>query len=315
MQHSLPSLNSLRAFEAVARHLSYHAAAEELSVTPAAVKQLVSRLESSMGTSLLKRQGRGLVLTAAGRAGLDDLVLAMRYFRSASDKMRNQQRDKQLILSVEPSFSSAWLVPKLAQFRSRYPDINVLIDSSQSLIDLQQSNVDIAVRYGVNDHGECFSARLFDDHIRPACSPSVAADLPENMPLSELKPEHLIHWDVTHLVAADSSRQWGAWKSWLAYFGITDINTSQGLHFVEYTQALQAAIAGQGVILISDSILTGTFQAGLLVCPFKEVASPDIGYDVVCTQAAATRPEVKAFIDWITEAAAQDRSLQLRFAD
>lgn len=107
MIRSLPSLNTLRAFEVVARHLNYHAAAEELNVTPAAVKQLVSRLEQSIGTPLLQRQGRGLILTSAGKAGLDDLSHAMAHMKSSVDKMRGDQQSKQIIISVEPSFSSA----------------------------------------------------------------------------------------------------------------------------------------------------------------------------------------------------------------
>ncbi|WP_315979902.1 LysR family transcriptional regulator [Aliamphritea spongicola] len=86
MNQSLPSLNTLKAFEAAARHLNYHAAAEELTVTPAAVKQLVSRLEAAVGTPLLTRKGRGLILTPAGMAGLDDLNQGMQHIRTSVEK-------------------------------------------------------------------------------------------------------------------------------------------------------------------------------------------------------------------------------------
>ncbi|MCJ8298805.1 MAG: LysR substrate-binding domain-containing protein [Pseudomonadales bacterium] len=308
MIRSLPSLNTLRAFEAVARHLNYHAAAQELRVTPAAVKQLVSRLEQSMPMPLLKRKGRGLELTSAGQAGLNDLCLAMTHMKSAVEQMRQDQNSKQLIITVEPSFSSAWLVPKLAHFRNIHPDISVLIDSSQQLVDLERSNVDIAIRYGAQSNNKLVQHRLFNDQIIPACSPVVAESLPSSRELTDLLSTSLIHWDTSQLEAAESSRQWFVWKNWLAHFGVENIATREGLHFSDYNQALQAAIAGQGVILVSEPILINLFQTGLLTSPFREKASPNIGYDIVTTKEAVGRAEVQAFVDWILNAVKDEHS-------
>ena len=105
----MPSLNSLRAFEAVARHLSYQLAAEELRVTPAAVKQLVSKLEASVGSPLLERKGRGLALTPRGTAGRSDLNAAMQHMVSSVHKMRGHEKEKRLIVTVESSFATTWL--------------------------------------------------------------------------------------------------------------------------------------------------------------------------------------------------------------
>ncbi|WP_027857348.1 LysR substrate-binding domain-containing protein [Marinobacterium jannaschii] len=306
MSQSLPSLNALRAFEAVARHLNYHAAAEELRVTPAAVKQLVARLEASIGAPLLKRQGRGLILTATGEAGLDDLRLAMKSMKSSVTKMREYQGSRQLIITVEPSFSSAWLVPKLAQFRARHPDISVLIDSSAQLVELEKSNVDIAIRYGVQGDGRLQHFRLFDDVIIPACSPAVAAEIASEEGLASLLTTALIHWDTTQLEAAKTSRQWFVWENWLAHFNTQGLASNQGLHFSEYSQALQAAIAGQGVILVSEPIVSGLFQSGLLTRPFQERAMPEIGYDLVVTEEALQRSEVLAFAEWIQAVAREE---------
>jgi len=299
MIRSLPSLNTLRAFETVARHLNYHLAAEELRVTPAAVKQLVSRLEASIGTRLLQRKGRGLELTRAGQAGLSDLALAMAHMKSAVEHMREEHHIKQLIITVEPSFSSAWLIPKLAEFRVLHPDISVLIDSSAQLVELQRSKVDIAIRYGTKKDNNLVQQRLFNDQILPACSPDVANSLPPCSQLKDLQGTSLIHWDTSQLDAATSSRQWFVWKNWLAHFDIHKMATNEGLHFSDYSQALQAAIAGQGVILVSKPILNTLFQSGLLSCPFQEEATPDIGYDIVTTPQAMERGEVQAFVNWI----------------
>lgn len=307
MNQSLPSLNTLKAFEAAARHLNYHAAAEELNVTPAAVKQLVSRLEAAVGTPLLTRKGRGLILTQAGMAGLDDLSQGMQHIRTSVEKMRDTRQRRQLIITVEPSFSSAWLVPRLAQFRQAHPDISVLIDSCPQIIDLPRSNIDLAIRYGIPRDDGLVRHPLFSDIILPACSPAYAAGLPFPPVLSDLQASELIHWDTTQLEGAKSSQQWFLWKGWLANFGIQHIATDEGMHFSEYSQALQAAIAGQGVILVSEPIVSNLFQSGLLTCPFDEKASPALSYDVVATEESARRPEALAFIDWITATAHAER--------
>lgn len=115
-------LPSLRAFEVVSRHLSYQRAAQELNLSPAATKQLVGKLESTLGTLLLKRKGRGLELTREGQAGQEDLAAAMRYVASAIAKMRRQDAKNKLIVSVESSFATAWLVSRLEEFRYQCAD-------------------------------------------------------------------------------------------------------------------------------------------------------------------------------------------------
>ncbi|MDH3743238.1 MAG: LysR substrate-binding domain-containing protein, partial [Hyphomicrobiales bacterium] len=190
-------MHALRAFESVSRHLNYQLAAEELHVTPAAVKQLVSKLEAALGTRLLRRKGRGLELTEDGKAGREDLGVAMRYIASSVAKMRRHEDINKLIVSVESSFATAWLVPRLEEFRARHPEINVLIDSSQRIVDLQRSEVDVAIRYGVERDDGLSVHRLFDDRIFPACSPAFANGPPSLRNLEDLAEVTLIHWDIS----------------------------------------------------------------------------------------------------------------------
>lgn len=304
----LPSLHALRAFEAVSRHLSYQKAAEELNVTPAATKQLVGKLEAALGRPLLRRRGRGLELTQDGQAGQADLAVAMRYMSSCVAKMRRQERSNKLIVSVESSFATAWLVPRLEEFRTRHADINVLIDSSQHLVDLHQGDVDVAIRYGVEQDKTLVVHRLFDDQIFPACSPSLAGGSPKLEQLDDLAGTTLIHWDISHLAWARETRRWFTWDSWFAHVGAGHLRSDQGLHFNDYGLAVQAAVAGQGVVLASWPILKEPISAGLLVCPFSEKVTTDIGYDLVTTPSAATRAEANAFISWLTDAAAREES-------
>ena len=303
MRQWQPSLNALRAFEVVSRTLNYRLAAEELGVTPAAVKQLVSKLEADAGVPLVERAGRGLCLTERGRLGIEDLAPAMALIQASVEKLRGRHAEKRLFISVESSFSTAWLVPRLDGFRARYPDITVLIDSNQSIVDLHQGHIDVAIRYGVNSASDLVRYRLFDDEVFPACSPTMAEGPPKLNDLKDLDKVPLIHWDISHIPWAKETKRWFTWDGWLAAVGMTESTSNKGLHFSEYGQAIQAAIAGQGVVLASWPILRDSFNSGLLIAPFDERAATDIGYEMVTTAAAAERPEVSAFVDWLVETA------------
>lgn len=300
----MPSLNALRALEAVSRHLSYQLAAKELHVTPGAVKQLVSKLETTLGTTLVRRKGRGLELTREGEGGQEDLQTAMRYLSSSVAKMRPTNSNK-LIVTVEASFATAWLVPKLDAFRSLFPDINVLIDSSQHIVDLHQGEVDVAIRYGVERGEGLIVRRLFADQIFPVCSAALANGPPALRRLEDLANVTLIHWDISQLDWARETRRWFTWESWLARMEASSLATERGLHFNDYGLAVQAAVAGQGVVLASWPILKDPLTAGLLVQPFCETVTTDIGYDLVTTPDAQERPQVQAFTSWLVERAAQ----------
>lgn len=299
----IPSLNSLRAFEAVARHLSYQRAAEELRVTPAAVKQLVSKLEAALGTRLLKRKGRGMELTSSGKSGLDELVSAMQLISSGVQKMRRPENNGRLIITVEASFATAWLVPRLESFRASNPNVNVLVDSSQRIADLERDDVDIAIRYGVERDGKLISYRLFGDQIFPACSPALADGPPRLRSIEQLKSVSLIHWDLSQQAWARNTRRWFAWDSWLTQIGSPHLITGEGLHFSDYGQAVQAAIAGQGIVLASWPILQRAIETSLLVCPFTEKVTTDIGYDLVTSPDALNRNEVQLFVNWLVQEA------------
>lgn len=303
MKSRLPSLNSLRAFEAIARHLHYPSAAAELNVSPAAVKQLVGKLEQSIGSPLLERRGRGLALTATGQAGHQDLSTAMDLLNSSVRKMSEPDSTKRLIVSVEASFATVWLVPKLVEFRARHPGVNVLIDSSQEVVDLNRDDVDIAIRYGVDSEKTLVSQRLFEDRIFPACSPVLARSPHKLERLQDLANVSLIHWDLSRLTWAHSTQKWFSWENWLKHAGADSVSTHDGIYFSDYGLAVQAAIAGQGVVLASWPILREFVDAGLLICPFEETVTTDIGYDIVTTQRNQARPEVDVFVSWILESA------------
>jgi LysR family glycine cleavage system transcriptional activator len=302
MDNWLPSLNALRAFEAVSRHLSYRDAAQELHVTSAAVKQLVRKLEESLGTPLVRRRGRGLVLTSAGVVGLSDLNSAFKQIAAAVEKIRLMEQRRSLTITVEPFFATAWLVQRLGAFKSRNPEVDVLIDSSMRIVDLEREAADIGIRYGMKPSKDLIVHRLFDDETLAVCSPSLAEGPPVLRRLSDLAGVTLLQMDPTDAGWISlASRHWFDWRTWLATVGAGEIKTGPSLRFNDYNLAVQAAIAGQGVVLGSWPIVRDAIEANLLVSPFVERARTDIGYDLVVTTEAMAKPEVAGFVEWILE--------------
>lgn len=295
----LPSVNALRAFEAVARTLSYRLASEELHVTPAAVKQLVAKLEDAVELKLLERKGRGLCLTEAGLRSLNDLSSAFRQMHLAVARMREDARARRLVITVDPSFAAAWLVPRLESLRRQFPEMEVLIDSSMQIVDLNKGSADVGIRFGVKAHGDLVASRLYDERLSALCSPGLAGSEQRFTRLEDLAKAKLLRWDLTHCDWAVNTRRWNYWKHWLAAVGAGHVSPSDGPKFSDYNMAVQAAIAGQGFILGSLPILRHLIGSGLLVDPFGVSAKTDIGYDVVTTNDALKRKDVRNFIDWI----------------
>ncbi len=299
MSDWLPSLNALRAFEAVARHLSYREAAVELHVTPAAVKQLVGKLEAAMGAPLFERSGRGIALTPAGAEGAPGLRGAFRQMTSAVERMRAGGRRRPLTITVEPSFAAAWLVPRLDRFKAANPEIDVLIDSTMRIVDLERDATDIGIRYAMEPGGTLVHHRLFDDETLAVCSPRLAAGPPRLATLADLGRVTLIHMAFGHMAWVKVASHWFDWENWLVTVGADGIGTGHGIHFNDYNLAIQAAIAGQGMVLGSLPLVRDALDAGLLVAPFAERARVDAGYDLVTTKEAMARPEVARFVEWI----------------
>ncbi|MDI5921155.1 LysR substrate-binding domain-containing protein [Halomonas sp. LR5S13] len=304
MKRPLPSLNALRAFETTARHSSFVPAADELHVTPAAVKQLVRKLEEHLGIALVERSGRGLKVTPAGRVGLESLTAGFLQIERAVGQMRDYRNPQRLVVSAEPSFATAWLVPRLERFRAMHPDIDVLIDSSLRLADLERGAADVAIRFGVAPEKGDVAYRLFDEKLCAFCSPSLTSRHEGLRQLDDLSRATLIHWDTSALTWATATRAWVGWEPWLETLGAGHIDARRGVSFSDYNLAVQAAIAGQGVVLGSLPILSDLVAAGLLVRAFPDIVETSIGYDIVATRDAIGTQQVQSFIAWTKAEAA-----------
>ncbi len=302
MARQLPSLGALRTFEAAARHLSFTRAAEELSVTPAAVSYQIRMLEEQLAVRLFVRSTRAVQLAPAGQLLVSAMTEAFGGIARAVERLRELNGRSQLTVTTGPSFAAKWLVPRLHRFLQQNPSADVRVEVSQELSDLARSGIDIAVRFGTGNYPGMRVDRLFDEMIAPVCSPRLLDGRPPLRHPRDLRRHTLIHvdWQV-------EGATWPDWPMWMLAAGIDSREPIRALHFIQTSLAVQAAIDGQGVALSESTLVADDIAAGRLVYPFAlSIRGPALfAYHLVSPQADADRPLLKSFRDWIIAEAKQ----------
>ena len=294
MSRQLPPLNSLRAFEAAARHLSVSHAAVELHVTPAAVSHQVKALEEWLGVPLFRRLNRQVLLTDAGQACLKGLRDGFDRLAATVEKVRGRAGEAPLTVSAAPSFAGKWLLPRLERFRNAHPEIEVRIDANPRLSDFDRDNVDIGIRYGRGRYPGLRVDRLLAENVFPLCSPQLMRGPPRLRHPRDLARHTLLHIDMPVMAEAEPT-----WEMWLRAAGVTDVDWSRGPRFSISSMAIEMAIAGQGVVLGSDVLCAADLAARRLVKPFDVGLALDFGYWIVSPETAAERPKAVAFRNWL----------------
>ena len=282
--HRLPPLNALRAFEAVARHLSFARAAEELHVTKAAVAQQVRALEEDLGARLVERNGRGLRLTESGAAGAGALAEGFALLAKAARSMREESGRRFLVINSTPSFAATWLVGRIGKFKARHPETDVLIDANPTEDALNSGAADALIRWGAGEFPGLVATLLFKEDVFPVCAPRLTAG---DDPLRA--PEDLSRHTLLHLDWNPAHASWPTWSDWLKAAGALHVEATHGVFFNNMAMTLRAAAQGQGVALTSFAIAADELAAGRLVAPFKTSVATPFGYYFVCRPNEAPR--------------------------
>src|SRR5579863_5004254 len=293
--HRLPSLNALRAFEAVARRLSFARAAEELFVTKAAVAQQIRLLEEEIGEPLVARSGRGLKLTEAGAAGAAGLSDGFAILARAARAMREAKGRRFLVINASASFAATWLVGRIGKFKTRHPDIDVLVDADPR----DHNAADASIRWGDGGFPGLATTKLFKEDVFPVCAPRLAEAGP---PLSA--PADLGRHTLLHLEWNPSFPSWPLWSDWLKAAGAGEVEATRGIYFNQMSMAIIAAAQGQGVALASLAIAADDLASGRLVAPFATTVRTPFGYYFMCRPEVAEAPRIRALRDFLVEEAA-----------
>ncbi|MEE9446120.1 MAG: transcriptional regulator GcvA [Cocleimonas sp.] len=298
----LPPLNSLRAFEATARHLSFTKAANELNVTAGAISQQVKQLEEYLGFTLFLRQNRLITLTPEARLGLPYLSQGLDNFAAGISAMRDYQTTQPLTITLPPTFAARWLMPRLMGFQQQYPDIDVRIDATYKLVDLLHQDIDAGIRFGTGDYVGLESDFLFKQEVIPVCSPRLLNDAFQKGEKLE-RPEDLSHHTLLHcdFFLNSTSQTQPDWDLWFAMVDVdpNSVDTSRGVHFAQHDLLVQAAIEGQGVALVASISAQKALKEGLLVQPFDSGLPLEHSYYFIYPKEKADLPRIQLFREWL----------------
>lgn len=297
----VPGTRALKVFDAASRHLNFSRAADELGLTPAAVSHQVKEMEDQLGLVLFIRTSRSMRLTEAGALFRDAAVEALDGLGAAVMKARKLARGvAQLRVTMDGTFASKWMVPRLDRFRASCPDIDLRFDISYDLRDFEVDDVDVAIRFGTGKYPGLRTHRLFDNVIIPVCSPQLLKSGP---PLD--RPRDLLRHTLIHIEWSRQGVTWPNWRMWMAAAGVEDFDERQCQVFAESSFVIQAAIEGNVVALCDFSMVANDLSTGRLIRPFELGirVTPEFAYHLAYPEAAAGDQRVTAFRDWIVDEA------------
>ncbi len=292
MKRSLPSLTALRSFEAVARHLSFTKAADELFVTQAAVSHQVKSLSEQLGIKLFRRGPYGIALTEEGaelyevtRESFDRIADAVGELKPTEDP-----QSAQLVVLVTPGFSRHWLAPRIADFLARHPSIALVLHHSQSPVEAAFDRCHIAISHVDGRWPGLSSHELTTEQLVPLCSPALLKALSHRPVPNDLEQMILI---------CETVADW--WSDWLHNACVPTLRPRHRVFTDDPNFAIEAGLRGEGVFIESTNYMRRYIENGSLVEPFDHGFAVQLRYNLVYPMRAAKDRKIKAFRDWILE--------------
>ncbi|MEO7152317.1 MAG: LysR family transcriptional regulator [Burkholderiaceae bacterium] len=304
------SLTALRAFEAVARRLSFRAAADELHLTQSAISRQIKGLEDELGATLFVRGTRHVEVTPDGQALRRSVEPWLTQLDTSVRQIRQTRSRRRVSLTTFASFASLWLLPRLEAFQRVRPDIDIRISAHDVLAELDDPELDLALRYIAPDQVPPGAVRLFGELLTPVVSRSLL----EQTRNGTAPPLRVAADLARHTLAEEddgrASAEFLSWRHWLGHHGLPGLQPRRWVYLNFTYQQVQAALAGHGVALARMALVADTLQRGELVEPFGpegRIPSP-YAYWLAVFEASRPRKEVGEFCHWIETQAALTRS-------
>lgn len=283
----LPSIQTLRAFDAAARHGSYSAAADELGVTHGAVSHRIRELEERLDVRLFRRSGRQMVPTREAVALLSQVRQGLAMLQRAFPPPP-EHATVRLVVSIHPSLATRWLVPSLGSFIERHPQIELEVRSTADLDGFLDPGVDVALRYGGGGWPNTNHERLAGEVLFPVCTPDYRDSLGLEAPTDLARCTLLRH-------------AWQPWAPWFRAAKLRLAEPSRGVSFSDTAMVLEAAANGQGVALARGQFVRRDLESGRLVRPFDVEMDDVYSYFVAWRVGGALGSAGEAFRDWARE--------------
>ena len=272
--------------------MSFAKAAAELNVTPAALSYQIKSLEADLGMPVFRRLNRAVELTEAGRSLAPGTRDAFATLQTAWRTAKRLNDNGVLTVTAGPAFTSKWLAPRMYDFAQAHPEIELRFLATLRITDFDRDEVDVAIRFGLGQDKDVYARPLIEEWMTPMMTPAMAAqiDAPE-----KLAQAVLIHDDSIRPFKTPMG--WGAWAK---AAGVT-LDDTHGPRFSQADHALDAAMAGAGVVLGRVSLATRALETGRLVAPFDVGLISDAQFRFVCPPGSEKRPHIAAFEAWVME--------------
>lgn len=267
-------------------------AANELHVTHGAVSRHIKTLENHLGVPLFQRLTRRIVLTEAGAEFLLVVTRVLGELTREAERVRAHDRVARLKINASVSFANKWLAPRLHRLKALHPELDVHLDVTDVFVDLNDAEVDVAIRYGGGRYPRVLAERILEETVTPVCSPAYRAGMGGLSSVESLAGCTLLHED----------RMLANWEQWLALAGVDSVRSDRGPAYSHGSMAIEAAIRGEGVALGRSVIVADDIAAGRLVAPFPQLRlKSERGHDLVYRIGSRDDPKVCALRDWLAD--------------
>ena len=297
VKRACPTIQELLAFDAVARHESLTRAAGALCISVSAVSKQLAGLDEFVGIPLLQKSGRGVQLTAAGRAYWAKISPSLRTIETATFEARSGSSDSGVIaLASVPTFLTKWLIPRLADFRRHHPGVTFSFSQHLGLTEPQPPDIDAAIRYGSGDwtgvRCDYIAGREFVCIHAPALSKRAKG---KSLDPREVMNETLLHHEQAPL----------AWRQWATRHGLDEMQTLSGPRFAQYSAVIQAVVSGFGVGLVPKVLVEEELELRTAVAVGSSMEL-DQGHYLCFGPQRLDRPVFAAFRSWVLSQAQPD---------
>ena len=304
------ALNNLRAFEAVARLLSFGAAADELHVTQSAISRQIKGLEEELGAPLFLRGTRHVQIAPDGHTLLRSVAPWLGKLDASVQQIRRSRSRRRVSVTTFASFGSLWLLPRIEAFQRQHPDIDIRVSAHDVLADLDDPELDLALRYCSPDQVPAGGIHLFDEMLTPVVSRALLEQIRQGQAPPLARPADLAQHTLAEEDDDRPSTEFLSWRHWLTAQGEGGLQPRRWLYLNFTYQQVQAALAGHGVALARVPLVFEALQRGELVEPFglkRRVGSP-FSYWMIVAPESRGRSEVAQFCAWVEAQAAATRA-------
>lgn len=297
-------LNPLRAFAVASQHKTFTSAARHMGVSQVAISRQISTLEDYLGVKLFERGARSVKLTDVGRSFGQEIAVLFEQLEQATHGVLSEESENAIKLRTYPTFAQHWLLPRLKEFQSLYPEYRVRLDTTVEPLDFRGTHLDVAIQLGHGTWRDARSRKLFEERVDVVCSPDYARAHNGFAAPADLARAELLH-------ARYRRKEWEIWADESG----REIDHASGQEFDSSLLVYQAAQHGFGLALGQVDLLTQELDSGRLMRPFNQPVETGAAFHVIWPTMKSVSARTKRFVDWLLDVSGQPRAFYKRGRD